>query len=223
MSSKFFGTFEVTSDFVNEYVTFSRDAELGEWLLVGSCRVGAGFRFSIPLVEVYGADDTYRDALDYLRSCIRNDYTYREEYDYEIWHVVANPDWMPAQPYTLNCIELLDHADRGAFDETLVWCDLEEIPGNGVAVLRTDWGFYVPTDCQTSTFPRTLDELTDWKEYDFVEVDTDNDYFAWVPTAEIDAFCNACEGLVRRCDGLEWCDVQRLRISGDALRRMASA
>lgn len=221
MASKFHGTFEVTADFVNEYVTYSQDAEVGQWLLVGTNH-GEMIGF-LWLVEVYGADDTFEDALYYLRSCIRNDYTYRDEYDYEIWHVVANPDWMPAQPYTLNCIELLDRADRIAFDETLVWLDLEEIPGNGVVVLRTDWGFYVPTDCQTCSFPRTLDELTDWKEYDFVEVDTDNDYFAWVPTAEIDAFCDACEALVSGCDGLEWCDVQRLRISGEALRRMVSA
>lgn len=219
MASKFYGTFEVTADFVNEYVTYSQDAEVGQWLLVGTNH-GEMIGF-LWLVEVYGADDTFEDALYYLRSCILNDYTYRDEYDYEIWHVVKNPDWMPAQPYTLNCVELLDHADRGVFDETLVWCDLDEIPGSGVVVLRTSWGFYVPTDCQTATFPRTLDELTDWNAYDFVEIDTGNDDFAWVPTDEIDAFCNACEGFVGRCDGLEWCDVQRLRISGDALRRMA--
>lgn len=221
MASKFHGTFEVTADFVDDYVTYSEDAQVGQWLLVGTNRGEmVGFCW---FVEVYGADDTYRDALYYLRSCIRSDYAFRGEYDYEIWHVVDNPDWMPAQSYTLNCVELLDHADRGVFEETLVWCDLEEIPGNGVVVLRTDWGYYVPTDCQTTAFPHTLEEMTYWNTNDYVEIDTGNDAFAWVPTAEIDAFCDACEGLVSHSDGLEWRDVQRLRISGDALRRMVSA
>ena len=217
MASKFHGIFEISSEFVNCNVG---DADMGAWLVVGYFRRSCA-HVLFP-IGIYGSDDTRKDALDFLRWCIRTDWNLDNDYDYEIWHVVETPDWMPSQQYTLNCVELLDHADRGAFDETLVWCDLEEIPGNGVVVLRTSWGFYVPTDCQTATFPHTLDELTDWKAYDFVEVDAENDDFAWVPTAEIDAFCDACEGFVGRCDGLEWSDVQRLRISGDALRRMVS-
>lgn len=216
MASRFLGEFDVAFDYVDaNFADVDYQPMVGDWLIVGRWR-------SSRYVTLYTSEISRESAMEQLRWAIRCDWNLHTVYDYELWHVVETPDWMP-RGWTVNCIELLDHADRGLYDETLVWCDLEDNPYTGVVVVRTSWGFYVPVDRHVAEFPRTLHELTDWKAYDFVEVDTESDDFAWVPTAEINAFCGAFEGLVSRCDGLDWCDVQRLRISGDALRRMACA
>ena len=93
MASKFHGTFEVTSEFVNKYVADDVELEVGDWVLVGSYR-GRGYVGSH--VTLYSVDSTRRYALDFLGLCIRHDYAYRFEYDYELWHVVNTPDWMPS-------------------------------------------------------------------------------------------------------------------------------
>ena len=91
MASKFHGTFEVTADFVNKYVADDVELEVGDWVLVGSYRE-RGYVGSH--VTLYSVDSTRRYALDFLGLCIRHDYAYRYEYDYELWHVVVTPEWM---------------------------------------------------------------------------------------------------------------------------------
>ena len=85
MASKYHGFFEVTNEFVNDNVGI---AEVGAWLVIGLTR-GTNYP------AVYGEDFTRRDAVDFLRQCIRLDWNLANDYDYEIWHVVDNPDWMP--------------------------------------------------------------------------------------------------------------------------------
>jgi len=92
MASKFHGTYEVTADFANE-LDYAVAYEVGDWLLVG--HYNGVYYLPDEVVEVYGRDDNRKDALDYLRYCLRSDYYRNASYDYELWHVVDEPDWMP--------------------------------------------------------------------------------------------------------------------------------
>jgi len=193
MASKFHGEFEVTADFVNEYVYDGVVA--GDWLVIGKLSKG-GF------VALYMADDSREYAYLNLRYCLHSDHDFNISYDYEIWHVVDTPDWMPKTLEVLS-IELVEHKDRGNFEETLIKVNAREMP-HGLSVLVTDWGYYTAKDWQGEQ-PISLRDMA--HNYDCIEVTAADG----LPTKEIDSFiefCGVTAGL-----GYEWDNMRGLKLS----------
>lgn len=197
MASKFHGVFEVSKDFVSSYVY--DDPNSGDWYVVGK-RANGGF------VAVYMDDESRATAFDSLRFCLQTDRDLGNSYDYEIWHVVDTPDWMPDVPEPLEVlsIELVEHKARGNFDETLIMVKAWGIPRSGLLVLVTDWGFYTVKDWQGEQ-PISLRDMA--SNYECIEVTAADG----LPTKEIDSFIEFC-GMTANL-GYDWDRMRGLKLS----------
>lgn len=154
------GVFTVSAEFANDHVMGDwGDVRGGEWLVVCRDRDGG---------MVYVVDCEYQQMFVelYAKCCMREDELNGRSRDYEIWHVVERPDWMPDEYAEVTACEVIDAVEIQDGIEYLVRVNFDASLGlDAVTVHVNRFGdVYSWDDWQCGEQPETF-----WEFYNNVE------------------------------------------------------